>query len=319
MNAVPGLDVSYWQAEVDWQAVRAAGAQFVFIKATEGAGYTDSTFAEKWAGAKAAGILRGAYCFFHPNQDATQQADRFVSALREQGDDGELPGSIDLEVTDGVPNRKIILGVKTWLDAVEQRLGRRPLIYSGVSFLEFSLTEEGQPPPWAADYALWLGWFPRKYVAGMSPLMPQGWPAWTFWQYSGAGRIRGIDVDVDLDFFNGTAEELTEFANLKKPASTSIAHIVAAGESAESIARKYQLSIEALVTANPQLFRVGEKLTIPGRPVAPVETANRYLVRPGDTLHAIAAKFGTTIAALVDRNKIEDPDLIQIGQVLVLA
>jgi lysozyme len=175
VNAVPGLDVSYWQTEVDWQAVRAAGAQFVFIKATEGVGYTDSTFAKKWAGAKAAGLLRGAYCFFHPNQDAAQQADRFVSALREQGDDGELPGSIDLEVTDGVPNRKIILGVKTWLDSVEQRLGRRPLIYSGVSFLELSLTEQGQPPAWAADYALWLGWF-RDMLAEHESLMPRGWP-----------------------------------------------------------------------------------------------------------------------------------------------
>ena len=82
MNTVPGLDVSYWQAEIDWQAVRATGVRFVFIKATEGVGYTDSTFAGNWEGAGANGLLRGAYCFFHPNQDAEQQADRFV-AVRE--------------------------------------------------------------------------------------------------------------------------------------------------------------------------------------------------------------------------------------------
>lgn len=319
MSTVPGLDVSYWQAEVDWQRVRSSGVRFVFIKATEGLAYTDSTFVPNWESAGASGLLRGAYCFFHPNQDAKQQADRFVRTIHERDDDGELPCSIDLEVTDGVGNKKLVSSVKIWLDEVEQRLGRRPMIYSGISFLETYFIEQGQPPAWARDYALWLGWFPNKYVPGMAPLMPKGWPKWTFWQYSGKGRTSGIDAPVDLDVFNGTAEQLMEFAAAQAPATVSTTHVVAAGETADSIATKYMISANELITANPQLLKVGEKLTIPGQIAAPTTTARTHTVQAGDTLYAIAKKYGTTIAALAARNRLSNPDLIQVGQVLLLA
>lgn len=43
-----------------------------------------------------------------------------------------------------------------------------------------------------------------------------------------------------------------------------------------------------------------------------------YTVRAGDTLGKIAAQFGVTVAAIVEANNIEDPSLIQVGQVLVI-
>jgi lysozyme len=319
VNTVPGLDVSFWQEDINWQAVRSAGARFVFIKATEGMGYTDSTFPGNWEGAGTVGLLRGAYCFFHPNQDAREQAKRFVAVVKERESDGELPCGIDLEVTDGVSNKKIISGVKTWLDAVEQGLGRRPLIYSGVSFLESNLVEQGEPPAWAEDYPLWLGWFPQKYVAGMSPLMPRGWTSWKFWQYSGKGRISGIQGDVDLDLFNGTPEELVAFARENTPATTSVVHVVAAADTFHSIAERYQISVAELVNANPRLLSVGDRLTIPGQIAPPAAPSRTHTVKAGDTLYAIARKYGTTIAALVARNNISDPNLIQVGQLLYLA
>ncbi len=64
MATVPGIDVSYWNAGIDWPKVRAAGQRFTFIKASEGDGYLDPTFDDNWRGAKAAGLLRGAYHFF---------------------------------------------------------------------------------------------------------------------------------------------------------------------------------------------------------------------------------------------------------------
>lgn len=319
MNTVPGLDVSYWQAEIDWKRVRAAGARFAFIKATEGIAYTDSTFAANWEGAGANGMLRGAYCFFHPNQDARRQAERFVRTVRERDGDPELPCSIDLEVTDGIPGRNIIAGVKTWLEEAAQGLGRRPMIYSGVSFLETHFAENGKPPAWCSDYPLWLGWFPRKYVAGMRPLMPKGWSRWTFWQYSGKGHLPGIDVPVDLDLFNGSPEQLAAFAIDGAPRSVSKSHIVIAGETADSIASKYSISVADLMAANPQLFRAGERLTIPDQIAAPATPRQLYTIKPGDTLYAIAEKHGTTIAALVARNNISNPDLIQVGQIITVA
>jgi len=49
-----------------------------------------------------------------------------------------------------------------------------------------------------------------------------------------------------------------------------------------------------------------------------VVAATTYIVRPGDTLSAIAARHGTTVAALAEANHITDPNLIRIGQLLTI-
>src|SRR5512144_242532 len=95
MATVPGIDVSYWDAGIDWPKVRATGQRFTFVKATEGEGYTDPTFDDNWLGARAAGLLRGAYHFFRCNADPAKQAARFLGALDALDDEGELPPVID--------------------------------------------------------------------------------------------------------------------------------------------------------------------------------------------------------------------------------
>lgn len=47
-------------------------------------------------------------------------------------------------------------------------------------------------------------------------------------------------------------------------------------------------------------------------------TGNTYTVKSGDTLSAIALKFGTTVAKLCSLNNISNPDYIYVGQVLIL-
>ena len=45
---IQGIDVSYWQGDIDWDAVRSAGVRFAFIKATEGGDHLDPKFLENW-------------------------------------------------------------------------------------------------------------------------------------------------------------------------------------------------------------------------------------------------------------------------------
>ena len=334
MPTVPGIDVSYWQSGIDWPKVRATGQRFVIIKATEGETYIDPTFADDWVGAGSSGLLRAPYCFFHPKQDPKKQADNFINLVRAQAARGELPAAVDLEVTDGLTKDRIIPRVKTWLDQVEAAFGRKPMIYAGVSFLEtnFSLPGGG-PPPWAKDHPFWLGWYPFQYTEGMNPLMPRGWFNWTFWQYSETGRLNGINTKVNLDVFNGTLEQLYAFAGAQAQTQGPGSHTVAAGDSFESIANKYGVTVRELVTANPQLLKIGDKLVVPVPVAIPQEsgvgdggagTATRpatrtYTVKRGDTLSGIAVRFGTTVAALAAANNISDPGALQIGQVLVIA
>ncbi len=331
MPTVPGIDVSYWQSGIDWPKVRATGQRFVLIKATEGETYADPTFNDDWNGAKLSGLLRTPYCFFHPKQDPKKQADEFVSVVKAQNDNGELPPAIDLEVNDGLTRDKIIPRVKTWLDEVEQAFGRKPFIYSGVSFLETNLSElGGGPPAWVKDYPFWLSWYPSQYVDGMTPLMPRGWFTWTIWQYSDSGRLNGINTKVNMDVFNGTLEQLYAFAGAQASTLEPRTHIVAAGDSFETIANKYGVTVRELVSANPQLLTIGGKLTVPVAVAIPQEggggttsgpgapAGQTYTVKRGDTLSAIAVRYATTVAALAAANNLTNPNAIQVGQVLII-
>ena len=335
MARVPGIDVSYWNAGIDWPKVRAVGERYVFAKATEGDFYADPTFDDNWRGAKSAGLLRGAYHFFRCNVDAKKQANKFIDYVKSMNDDGELPPVLDLETNDGQTKEKIIPRVKTWLDLVEDAFGRKPLIYSRAYFLQDYLSEAGGGPPmWAKDYPLWLAQYPNVYVEGSEPPLPRGWYKWTFWQYSQTGRVNGINAKVDLNVFNGSLDELYRFAGADlgtgKP-QTPQKHSVAAGDSFESIANKYGVTLRELINANPQLLKTGDQLTIPVAVTTPSDggsdagsggggssSPRTYTVKAGDTLYAIAIKFGTTVAAIATANNLTNPNQISVGQVLII-
>ena len=335
MARVPGIDVSYWNAGIDWPKVRAVGQRYVFAKATEGDFYADPTFDDNWRGAKSAGLLRGAYHFFRCNVDAKKQANKFIDYVKSMNDNGELPPVLDLETNDGQTKEKIIPRVKTWLDLVEDAFNRKPLIYSRAYFLQDYLSEPGGGPPlWAKDYPLWLAQYPNVYVEGSEPPLPRGWYKWNFWQYSQTGRVNGINARVDMNVFNGTLEDFYKFAGVDlgtgKP-QTPQKHAVAAGDSFESVANKYGVTLRELINANPQLLKTGDQLTIPVAVTIPSDSGSdsgsgsggsssprTYTVKAGDTLYAIAIKFGTTVAAIATANNLTNPNQVSVGQVLII-
>jgi lysozyme len=196
---LPGIDVSHWQGTIDWGAARADGVEFAFIKATEGGDYTDPRFAANWAGARQAGVVRGAYHFFRPQTDAMAQAAHFLRTVTLAP--GDLPPVLDVEVTDGRAADAIAAGVRTWLAEVERVTGRRPILYTRASFWTAQMGGGFNAYPlWVAHYGV------------SSPSIPAGWSGWTFWQHSDAGRVSGIGGDVDLDWFNGDRAALAAFA-----------------------------------------------------------------------------------------------------------
>ena len=92
---IQGIDVSYWQGDIDWQKVRDAGVQFAFIKATEGGDHIDPKFLDNWQAAKRAGVARGAYHFMYWCRPAHEQALWFM--LNVPGDSDALPPVLDVE------------------------------------------------------------------------------------------------------------------------------------------------------------------------------------------------------------------------------
>jgi hypothetical protein len=103
-----GIDVSFWQGVIDWQALADAGVKFAFIRAGDGLG-TDTQFRRNWAEAKRVGILRGAYVFFRARHSGEEQARVLLRNLG--GDVGELPPVLDIEGKggEGQTREKILL------------------------------------------------------------------------------------------------------------------------------------------------------------------------------------------------------------------
>ena len=105
-------------------------------------------------------------------------------------------------------------------------------------------------------------------------------------------------------------------------------YVVQPGDTLWRISRQFGTTVDAIVQANnipnPNLIYVGQVLEIPGTgpiqtppivPPGPTTTpqptvvptqpppTQTYVVQPGDTLTAIAARFGTTVQALVQDRK----------------
>ncbi len=199
-NQLSGIDVSKWQGPVNWKSVQQAGIAFAFARATYGTTVVDSCFDANWPGIKEAGILRGAYHFFLAAEDPTQQAEFFIRTVGSLDPD-DLPPVVDVESGSGVSSN-LAASVQTWLSAVEQGLGRRPIIYTAPSYWNANLTPRfGDYPLWVAEYGV------------SSPKAVNGWANWTFWQHSSTGTVDGVNGSVDLDYFSGTSQALAEFVN----------------------------------------------------------------------------------------------------------
>ncbi len=110
------------------------------------------------------------------------------------------------------------------------------------------------------------------------------------------------------------------------------------GDTLYHIAIRYGVTVKELIDINgiqdPRLLQIGQRLTIkkhvqssrpPAEPVNIVSTANNsvershvYQVVSGDTLYEIAKAFGVSLDNLIQRNQIRNPNLLQIGQRLII-
>jgi lysozyme len=192
-----GIDVSEDQGTVDWAAVAAAGTSFVFIKATDGEDYLDPRFTENWAGAKAAGLRRGAYHFFRAEDSPQTQAQWFWQNV---GADYEIALVADVEESMGQSAATVTANLQAFLTALEALMGGgQPMIYTAPDFWNgLGTSAFGGYPLWVAEYGVG------------QPNLPTGWPVWQFWQYSESGSIAGVSGSVDLNVYAASPADLQQ-------------------------------------------------------------------------------------------------------------
>lgn len=196
-----GVDVSQFQGEIDWQAVRESGVVFAFARALEGETLVDSRFAANWQGMKEAGVVRGAYAFYVADDPPAAQAAAFTRLVTLEP--GDLAPMVDIEhasLLRGSPPAGLVADLHTYLELLEAHYGVKPILYTDPDFWNEHMDGSfGAYPLWVADYD------------ADGPALPDGWDRWTLWQHTDGGSVPGIDGEVDLDLFNGSVRELTRY------------------------------------------------------------------------------------------------------------
>jgi lysozyme len=198
-NPIHGIDISKYQGNIDWRAVRNSGVAFAFIKATEGKDRVDPKFDEYWREARAAGIPHAPYHFYYFCSSADDQADWFIRNVPKEA--MRLPPVLDVEWNPSSPTCRyrpepaaVRAAMQRFMDRLEAYYGKRPIIYTSVDFHRDNLAGYFQ------DYHSWV-----RSVA-KHPEVTYADRRWAFWQYTSTGVIPGIKGPTDINVFAGSAK-----------------------------------------------------------------------------------------------------------------
>jgi lysozyme len=182
--AIKGIDVSWHNGSVDWAKVKAAGVNFVFIKATQGTGYAQVDYFRNNA-PKAAGfgLNVGAYHYgtFSNIPEALAEAKYFLSVVK----DYKLtyPLVLDLEENKKSVSKKQLTDAAIAFMEMIKHAGYQTMLYTNKSFLDNVLDES------LLKYPLWISRYYKELGCKAD-----------IWQYSDQGQVNGISGNVDVNW-----------------------------------------------------------------------------------------------------------------------
>ena len=190
--SVKGIDVSAWQGDINWQAVKAAGISFAIIKAggSDADLYTDSKWLKNYNGAKAAGIAVGAYYFVGKactsSYDGKADAERFIKLL--EGKQFEYPVYMDCEVTSPAAKKGATDAAIAFCEELE-----KAGYYAGIYGSTYSTFESRLDDSRLQSYAHWVAQYADSCTY-------TGKVGVGIWQYSSTGYVNGIGGNVDMNY-----------------------------------------------------------------------------------------------------------------------
>jgi len=184
-NHIHGLDMSHYQGDVWWETLGANNHMaYVYFKATEGKETQDATYKHNIDLAKKYGLKVGSYHFYHANVPQRLQLRNFMSQCLPK--DQDLIPMIDVETKPkGMSTRQFRDSLLTFLVLVEEAYHQKPLVYSGTNFYNNYL--QGA----LNDYKLMIAQYSEH-----EPHLADD-RDYIIWQYTGKGRINGVNTYVD--------------------------------------------------------------------------------------------------------------------------
>ncbi|WP_293648730.1 GH25 family lysozyme [Sphingopyxis sp. RIFCSPHIGHO2_12_FULL_65_19] len=179
-----GVTIDAGNGDVHWGSIKAAGADFAYIMATDGARRVDPQFVRNMTDARDAGVQAGAIHRYSLCQLATDQAANFIRHVPRRAD--ALPAVVWLDYDDRCPDRPtralLLSELATFLAQIEAHMGKRSLIAPG--------------PAFESDYKVTRGiarttWLRRDFFEPDYGAHP-----WAMWQANNYVRLSGADGTV---------------------------------------------------------------------------------------------------------------------------
>ncbi len=179
-----GLDVSQYQGDIDWNAVKAAGYEIAVLKVSgsDAGDYVDSKAGINYSGARNAGLAFGTY-HFAGGGDANHEAEYFVNVCSPLDENQVLV--LDWEIQHPDP----VGWVNTFTNRVKQLTGIWPIVY-----MNGSTRNAYNWDAVAANCGFWIAWYGQSPE---NPLPVNG--NYIAHQYTSGGSVPGIAGRVDLD------------------------------------------------------------------------------------------------------------------------
>lgn len=192
-----GIDVSFWQGDIDWQSVKAAGMEFAMIRigwrgSEQGLLDKDDYVSTNYEGATEAGLAVGGYFFSQAItvEEAVEEAEYLLSII--DGWDMQMPIVYDWEYIDAASRtgnmdaRTLTDCTKAFCQVIEEA-GYQAMIYfnEDQSHKQMYLEELTDYQFWLAQYSTVLD-YPYKIH---------------MWQYTDRGNVPGIAGNVDINLY----------------------------------------------------------------------------------------------------------------------
>lgn len=187
---IHGIDLSRYQGDVFWETVGDNSKMaYVYLKATEGESHIDVKYERNIDLAHRYGLKVGSYHFYRPKVEQEKQLQNFMSQCR-PGDQDLIP-MIDIETKSGLGTEEFCDSLQKFLTLVEEAYRQKPLLYTFTNFYNRYMQGKFQ------DYKIMIAQY-----NGVEPVLADDRDI-TLWQYTGKGRINGVNTYIDKSRFMG--------------------------------------------------------------------------------------------------------------------
>ena len=190
-NTEIGIDISKWQGDVDFNALKEAGVEFVIIRVGTSSGINgenlvDSKFEQNIKGANETGIPVGVYFYSYANSEDRAISDALWVLEQIKDYKVDLPIAFDWENWSFYNEFNLsFFGLSNMADSFVKTVrdaGYEGMLYSSKNYLE-DIWFKGDYPVWLAHYTT-----KTNYEGD-----------YEFWQLCNNGRVAGINGDVDIN------------------------------------------------------------------------------------------------------------------------